>query len=81
LKDWNLNVLQRLIRKIVAMRDINKSKSSLKREDDLPTQLRKQGSTVLDEVKEGIPLSATNAKEYKVDSESVEVDPEVLMQL
>jgi class 3 adenylate cyclase len=79
--DWNVNVLQRLIKKIVAMRDIKKSKWSSKREDDLRTELRKEGSTVLDEVQEVIPLSATNAKEYKLDPESVEVDPVALVQL
>ena len=73
---WNVDVLQRSLKHIVAMRGDSKPQqgiSTLKIES-------KEGGTVLDEVKEIIPLSSKAAK-YKRDPASVELDAVVVSQL
>ena len=77
--DWNVDVLHRQLKKIVAMRN---SKSSLMNASSL-AKLRnaiEEGKTVLDEVKEVIPLS-TKANTYKRDPDTIELGPNVMSQL
>ena len=75
---WNVDTLQRLLKKIVAMRD-----------DQAPPDASKwkglkietmEGATVLDEVKEIITLPSHTA-EYRQDPDLVELDPAVVSQL
>jgi class 3 adenylate cyclase len=80
--EWNVDVLLRQLKKIIAMRD--EELSSKKKATRKPVKENKvqpqTGSTVLDEVKEVIPLS-TKAKNYKQNPDSIEVGPQVLSQL
>ena len=72
--DWNVDVLQRLLKKVVAMRDATHQPNS---------QLiieQNAKNTVLDEVKEIIELPGKAAK-YKQDPEAVTISPEVIAQL
>ena len=73
--DWNVDVLQGLLQKIVAMR--GKSKQAKKLKD---SRTRKQGLTVLDEVKDIITLPSKPAK-FNQKPESVELNPIVVTQL
>ena len=78
--DWNVDVLCRLLRNVVAMRDAKAQRvsktSSLK---GLAIE-RSGDATVLDEVAEIIKLPGKAAK-YKQDPNSVELGPEVRSQL
>ena len=74
--EWNVDVLQRQLKKIIAMRDKKPARAS-------PITLRNkvvEDQTVLDEVKEVIPLS-TKPNEYKKDPDGIELDPDVMQQL
>ena len=74
--DWNVDVLQRQLKRIIAMRESKPPKAA-------PFKLRNaviEGQTVLDEVKEVIPLS-TKAKQYRKDPNSIELSREVVEQL
>ena len=75
--DWNVDVLHRQLKKIIAMRD---SKSSMKAAALKLRNKAVDGKTVLDEVKEVIPLS-TKAKTYKADPDNIELESEVMQQL
>ena len=73
---WNVDVLQRSLKHIIAMREesqSNKRMSGLK-------ITAKEGQRVLDEVKEIIPLS-NKASKYKMDPASIQLEPIVLSQL
>ena len=81
LVDWNVEVLQSQLKKIVAMRDGNLSlRRSVKDKSSSPKFDTVEGNTVLDEVLEVIPLS-NQAKEYKISPSMVELDSEVVSQL
>ena len=75
---WTVDVLQQLLKKIVAMRDV-RSSFSTKSLPDLRIAMR-EGAIVLDEVNEIITLPSS-AAEYRQDPELVELDPDVISQL
>jgi hypothetical protein len=78
--DWNIDVLQRQLKKIIAMRDVPcEEKATCKTFEELEVK-HPDGSTVLDEVREVIPLCPV-AKSYNQDPEDIELCPEVLSQL
>jgi hypothetical protein len=72
--DWNVDVLQKQLQKIIAMR-----KAAPKTCEELAVQYP-NGSTVLDEVKEVIPLS-TKSHNYKQNPDEIELSRQVLSQL
>ena len=73
--DWNVDVLQSLLQKIVAMRGLD-TKSA----HNLKTKNLKKGHTVLDEVKDIITLPSQPAKQV-VQPGSIELSPLVITQL
>jgi class 3 adenylate cyclase len=77
--DWNIDVLQRQLKKIIAMRDVACEKATPETFEELEVK-HPDGSTVLDEVREVIPL-CTEAKLYKQDPDSIELCPQVVSQL
>jgi class 3 adenylate cyclase len=77
--NWNVDVLQRQLKKITAMRDVASEQATRKTFEELKMQ-HPNGSTVLDEVKEVIPLCAL-AKNYKQNPDSIELTPQVMSQL
>jgi class 3 adenylate cyclase len=79
LVDWNVEVLQGLLKKIVAMRDPSKRITTIKSQQDLVITT-KPGATVLDEMKEIIVLPDKTAK-YKQDPSTIELEPDVKSQL
>lgn len=89
--DWNVEVLQSNLKKIIAMRDpsairrngsISRNTKASGDSSDDPAISRFDGTTVLDEVREVITLAATNENGgYKVDPETVEMSERVRSQL
>jgi class 3 adenylate cyclase len=73
--DWNVDVLKRLLQKIVAMRDKSNSTKRFSRQVETASD-----KTVLDEVKEIITLPSKPAK-YLVDPTTIELDSKVISQL
>ena len=79
--DWNIDVLQRQLKKIIAMRDV-----VAPRKEEIPATFEElevkhpDGSTVLDEIREVIPL-CTEVKIYKQDPDSIELCPQAMSQL
>ena len=79
---WNVEMLQRLLKKIVAMRSYE-YQDTVKDVLEIEPYLRittNDNETVLDEVKEIITLPA-KATQYKQDPNFVELNPEVVEQL
>jgi hypothetical protein len=75
---WNVEILQKLLRKVVAMRGDAADASN---DDEPRLKIRtRRGETVLDEVKEIITLPG-KATKYKQDPSTVELDPNVAVQL
>jgi class 3 adenylate cyclase len=75
LVEWNVDVLQRQLKQIIAMR----KKSSRKPREVVEVKL-KTGAMVLDEVKEVIPLS-TESKTYRQNPKDIQLSVAVLIQL
>ena len=76
--DWSVEILQRLLRKVVAMRGGHVIVDPTKNFDMMPG--RQEGKTVLDEVKEIITLPS-EAATYDVNPSSVKLPTEVYFQL
>lgn len=85
LVDWNCDVLQRLLRQVVAHRVATASAHSdtTTNHDEELLKSKKKGKTVIDEVVEIIHLPKFDSKvaANEVDSNSVELPPEALKQL
>ena len=86
--DWNVEVLQKNLKKIIAMRDPASVRRAASRNSNASTVSEDltigniDGTTVLDEVREVITLAATTADGgYKIDPESVELSDQVRSQL
>ena len=77
--EWNVDVLQRQLQKIIAMRKTSSKKPNQKASKELEVK-HPDGSTVLDEVREVIPL-CTEAKTYRENPEDIELSVAVLSQL
>jgi class 3 adenylate cyclase len=77
--EWNVDVLQRQLKKTIAMRNAASRKSSRKPREVVEVKL-KTGAMVLDEVKEVIPLS-TQSKTYRQNPEDIQLSVAVLIQL
>jgi class 3 adenylate cyclase len=77
--DWNIDVLHRQLKKIIAMRDIPSEEATPEIFEELERK-HPNGSTVIDEIREVIPL-CTEAKNYQQNPENIELCPEVLYQL
>jgi class 3 adenylate cyclase len=77
--EWNVDVLQRQLKKTIAMRNASTKKSNRKPSEVVEVKLP-DGSMVLDEVKEVIPLS-TESKTYRQNPEDIQLSVAVLIQL
>jgi class 3 adenylate cyclase len=79
--EWNVDVLQRQLKKTMAMRNASSRKSSHKSKEVVVIEVKRQdGSMVLDEVKEVIPLSS-ESKTYRQNPEDIELSAAALSQL
>ena len=75
--EWNVDVLQRLLKKIVAMRPRRIGRNMQNNNFKISTNV---GATVLDEVQEIITLPGKAAR-YKQDPMLVQLDPKVITQV
>jgi class 3 adenylate cyclase len=81
LVEWNVDVLQRQIKKIIAMRNTATPRKSSQKANEVVVEVKHSDrSMVLDEVKEVIPL-ATESKTYRQNPEDIELSVAVLSQL
>ena len=78
--DWNIEVLHRQLQKVFATRDLKSKKPPSNDASKLRTKSQREGCTVLDEVKDVIPLS-TKSSAYKRDPNKTQLSPEVVAQL
>ena len=77
---WNVDVLSRQLKRILAMREVIPISSRKMTTEELEMGEHGTGNQVLDEVKEIIPLS-NKAQSYKLDPESVVLPSKVVDQL
>ena len=82
LVEWNVHVLQDLIKKVVAMKGVEKilELNDFAKHEELNFRLKNGGATVLDEVREIITLP-NNAAAYKHDPSALVLDRKVMEQL
>ena len=81
--DWNVQVLKLYLKKIVALRNPTNHRGWMTKTQSISDikVSHIEGTTVLDEVMEVIPLASTVSSEYKQDPESVELGDAVERQL
>lgn len=75
--DWNVEMMTKLLKRIVAQRD---PKMANQRVKDPVAVLQKGAATPYEEVKEILPPPSTKVEQFQ-DTESVQLDPEIVAQL
>jgi class 3 adenylate cyclase len=79
--DWNVDVLSRLLKEIIAMRTTAASKRKRTAQGLHLTRQADADHTVLDEVQDIINVKTDDAPKYHVDPSTLELDPNVVSQL
>ena len=81
LVDWNVQILTRLLKLIVASRQAHADEEDLSDSVTEDVIISKKGTTVLDEVKEIVTLPKYTEASTEVNADDVELSPAVLQQL